>query len=284
MSSPHRIHVLLGKALQAGQPSREFLGRLTTLADELQAETPPIGLALLGGQGEAEAAWSWLNQHHADLLPPKNFCFFDLASRDTIGNVSALSAWLQETGWASQVELNFISTSYHVDRLRLVDTYLRPQSLLNALRPSLADSSLHWTSAPFLPPQSSNPFVRCLAKIYLLGERLLPLLINLEGILSGTLTSLHPLALREWDTALATFQTPMLNSLNEAPPFETVCERVYKKIKQLQTWHRESLPSLLQTSSVHLPPVALLRDLLRELRTLTDLDQPHFDSLFSPPP
>ena len=282
------ICALLGKALRNDALSREFKDRVQAYVQILSAvDSNELYLAICGGGGEARQALRFLKQNYGRLVPPKDRRFIDPLSTNTIENFDALGRYLTSLlgPGRHQIRLTVVSSDYHLDRLRFVDKYLKPQSLVNSVVLAVHPTLLAWEAAPYHPLQSQDPARRWFAQIYTATDQLLlPLQINLEGILTHRLN-------RVVEPVFDRFKQgcDILETLGESVP-----PSIDGFYKQEITQVRQKTDLLSNLSGVIADLVEQiggsgkrlrlyldsLRSAISVLRQASDLDQQQFDRLF----
>ena len=129
MNTTAKVYALLGKKLRKGKPPREFQWRITTLCTLLKKETA-THITLLG-KGESDKALQELHKSNARL---PDSVFIDDLSSNSIGNFRILGSYLTHLlSHHDKIDLEIVSSDYHIDRIVFVDRYLEPQSILNEL-------------------------------------------------------------------------------------------------------------------------------------------------------
>lgn len=204
----HDLHViaLLGKALRDGGVSREYQDRLQGFAEFLsqQPESDRLYVAICGGQGEAHVAFEWLAGNHPKLLPPEQRCFKDQLSENTVQNFNALGRYLNSllSPGTQRLRLSVLSSAYHLERIQFVESHLEPQSLIRHVKFAVHPRLLHFVPVAYRPLQSADAIVRAFAQVYLLSERMLPLQINLEGVMQSRINRLVGAVFAEFEEGL----------------------------------------------------------------------------------
>ena len=189
MNDVAEVCALLGKTLCGKKrPLPEFGWRIDTfcdLIDQKSSRNQPPHVALLG-DAEGQAALEEL-QRRDQRLPTADRVFVDQISKSTGGNFSVLGAYLDRllTKYDG-VHLTIVSSDYHIQRIRFVDDHLQPQSLVNEL-PNVVRVGLEWWSSDFQFHTSNCGTASWFAAAYIAAELLMPLRINVEGLIVGQL-------------------------------------------------------------------------------------------------
>jgi hypothetical protein len=288
---PEEAHViaLLGKshAKQSSEISREFARRLDAYVNII-SRVPRANLYVaICGFREAVPAMAWLLREHAQLLPSPGRRFEDDVSRTSIENFEALARYLTSTFLPQHqpVRLTIVSSDYHVARLRFVDEHLPPQSLVRSVASAVDPKSVGWESVPYSPPPGAADPIQWCSRLYTLAEMLMPLQINVEGILESRLTNIVGAAYSRFRSSLSAIE-----ELLDSPPeqirteFRPTLETADQAVRSLVTVADRLASPLVATGrpTQELEDMlAVLRGALRRLRTATDLDGPEFDRLYS---
>lgn len=288
MAEDTHVIALLGKshANQSGEISREFARRLDAFVHVL-SETSAAHLHIaICGQREAQPAMDWLRREHAHRLPRPARRFVDEVSRNSVQNIEALGGYLATLRSAAtrRVRLTIVSSDYHVTRLQFVDEHLRPQSLLRRLTPLIAPETPGWRCAPFSPPPDAADAIRWCSRVYLLAEMLMPLQINIEGILQLRLDRIVDAVCSRFCSSLSALETSL-----DSPPaqiqsdFRPTLEAVDNSVRSILKL-RDRLAAYLESAGGpddELEDILqVLRNALPHLRDATDLDGREFDGVY----
>ena len=200
MNTTANVYALLGKKLRNEKPPREFQWRIAALCEFLEKDTA-THVALLG-KGESTEALRELHRRKASL-PERPF--IDEYSKNSIGNFRVLGGYLTSLlCHHDAIDLTIVSSDYHLDRIAFVDRHLEPQSLVNEL-PSVIRVKKEplWKACDYRSHVADKGIATRFAKIYVAGELLMPLRINLEGLLAGRLNRLVRGALERYKDGLS---------------------------------------------------------------------------------
>jgi hypothetical protein len=189
MNSVAHVYAILGKKLCGrATPPREFRWRIEHLRDLLSQEPRGAVYVAFLGKGEGRAALHELRAR-GESLPTDDKLFVDEFSTNSIGNFRVLGAYL--VGLLSKYQMiraTIVSSDYHIDRISFVDQYLQPLSLVNEL-PSVVRLSgwLKWAKTDFSGQVANHGPASWFATVYSVCELMMPLRINLEGLVAGKL-------------------------------------------------------------------------------------------------
>jgi hypothetical protein len=228
----------------------------------------------------------WLESEHADLVPPPKRRFKDELSRNSIQNFQQLGRYLADlpSPPCRRIRLTIVSSDYHVARLRFVDEHLPPQSLVHSVASAIHPELPDWECAPFSPPPDAADAIRWCADVYTQAEQLMPMQINIEGVLHPRLNGISEVVYSRFRTSVSA-----LEKLVDSPP-EQVRTR-FRTTLDTAGQHVRSMAELPDRLAPHVDVVGnpmheledvykIMRGALRDLRNATDLDAPEFDRLY----
>lgn len=286
-----QVHVcaLLGKVLQNGNISREFRSRLERYVEVLRrdAGSSRLYVAICGGRGEAEAAMRFLEQGDGDLLPPYERRFEDPLSENSIQNFDALGRYLVSllSPDRQRIGLTVVSSKYHIDRILFVDRHLKPQSLVNSVRLAVHPNLLFWERVEYEPLYSDDAVVKWFAEVYTSVERLVPMQVNIEGMLDCRVNRMVEAVFSEFREGVTAIQE-LVNS--SSCPSGTCNRMEVERVRDAVGELSDLLPGLagmadeIGGSGRALSRfLAVLRPAIRNLREASDLDQDRFDGFFA---
>ncbi len=278
---------IMGKALsENGQISCEYAAKIAKLANIWPESNDKYALLIfLGGKTKAGASTSEAKAGQealARVYPGLNESLresgveiiLEETSRNSIENVHHLAKILHKRAF-HQVDL--ISSDHHLERLEVVDRFMKNQSLLQLL----GNLRGELIKAPYYFAGYENRVISTQAEIYKLADQLNVPRVNVEGVLQATeqgiypgvtdcfaktIIALHKIASdhQKWPAELAELRPILLSSLS-------VLNGCLSSLLSFQT-------SALVATSDAIAALRTLKNLLDhvidDLRRMTDQDRP----------
>ena len=235
-------------------------------------------------QEAAPAKQELVNQ--GTVLPPE--VFEDSRSTNSIQNFRVLGSYLAGLLAARKaINLKIISSDYHLDRMEIVHNELEPQSPVNEL-PSVCrlDPASLWERCNYRATISDCGHATQFASIYVAAELLMPLRINLEGMLTGRLNRVVRSTLMGFQAGLTDIERHLPSSTKDLPdPLRDDMENVRALVTQLKGHHsRLKQIAGLVSASFDEDELRCLRNGVAagidRIRLICDPDQEKFDDYF----
>lgn len=296
MKETLRIGVVFGNALVRGEPTPKFRARVNCLIE--MGGPFAFDVLVFTGRGqprsEAKAGFDTLlelleangveyqkpeclsNDERTWLLcgpRGKVWILLDERSATTVENAAELRDFLQThaslQGRICTVCL--ISDEVQIDRITFIDEAMPRLSVIKPIRLIENVQRVETHSVAYPWDHDADPERRRVAQVYRQTERMLPLQVNLEGILGLEIDNIVPSVVSQFLNSLDSLQAMVHEFKN--PQFAACIRRALRLLNSLRETLAELSDSKTEATSRLSSVLGLVRSTIARLRRFSDLDQ-----------